>query len=368
MKFEVNPAMLHKELSLCKKVMGGKPALPILENYLFELEGDSLTVTASDTENTIRTRVVVKGDGGSGRVCVDGARILGLLSTLRDESVSFSEDGGGTVCVNSVNGSYSVQCFNPDEYPLPTQIDGGVSFKVGSSTLSALLGGVSYAMSRDALRAVLTGAFLEISEGRLTAVSTDANVLASGSVGLDGAVDGVSCIVPSKTVNLISGLSSEGDVEVRVCDKNIMFSMDRTEVIARLIDGKYPNYKAVVPNGSPLNVVLDRAALIESLKRMMLFASESVCVAVFSFGQDGLRIHVDGADLKGSASDSVACQLGRDFEIGFNAHKMLSVLNNIVSDKVQFGFSEPNRAAVVVPSGDNPLNTLGLCMPCIIQC
>lgn len=369
MNFRVSPTKLYKELSLCKKAMVAKPTLPILENYLFVLDGNVLTVTASDTENTIRTRVDVdvEGDGSTCRVCVAGGLLLGLLSTLKGDAVSFSAEEGGTMMhIDAGLNTYDVPCFDAADFPLVPEVDGGSAFKVDCAKLSALLGGVSYAMSKDTLRVAMTGTLFEIAGGVLTAVATDANVLATGSVALSGGEGEVSCIVPAKTINLVSGLLGEGDVALTVGERNIRFATERTEVIARIVDGRYPNYKAVIPKDNPLKAELDRAALMESLKRMLLFSDDNICTVAFRFASDGLKIQIENAGGKGNASDRVDCVLGRDFAIGFNPNKLMSVLGNMVCERVEMSFSEPSRAALIVPAGENPMNALGICMPCIL--
>lgn len=367
MNFRVNPAKLYKELSLCKKVMSGKPVLPILENYLFVLDGDVLTVTASDTENTIRTRLDVSGEGSSLRICVAGGLLLGLLSTLKGDEVSFSfEEGDSMMHIGSGRNTYDVPCFDAADFPLVPEVGDGKAFKVSCTKLSGLLGGVSYAMSKDTLRPAMSGTLFDIAGGVLTAVATDAHVFATGSVALSGGDGEVSCIVPAKTIALVSGLLGDGDVDLTVGERNIRFSTERTEVIARIVDGRYPNYKAVVPKDNPLKVELDRGLLMESLKRMLLFADDNFCTVTFRFGADGLNIQIGNEGGKGKASDRMECVLGSDFVIGFNAHKMMSVLGNMVCERVEMSFSDPNRAAVVVPAGENPLNALGLCMPCVL--
>lgn len=370
MKFDVNPAKLHKVLSLCKNALPARAvAVPILNNFLFEVDGGVLTVTASDTENTVRARVPAEGVAEGGKVCVESGIMARLLSSFGDGVVSFTHDEeGGVMLIKADSGSYKVPCFGAEAFPLPEAISGGTSFNVECGMLSALLGGVSYAAGKDVLRPALGGTLFDMEGGRLTAVSTDAHVLATGQVVLQDVVGPVSCIVPANTVKLVQSFLSDGDVEVTIGERNVRFVTSEAEITARLVDGKYPNYKAVIPQENPLMACCNRSLLMEALKRTLLFSKgDGACVAAFHFNNGLLEINTEDSERKSGSEEFMECGFVGDFRIGLDVRKLLSVLNTMVYESVDMSFSEPNRAAVITPHGDNPFGMLALCMPCVLD-
>ncbi len=350
MKFIVSSSQLLKQLQVLGGVINSNNTLPILDNFLFELSENQLKVSASDLETTMSAIVEVESDT-SGAIAVSARLLLDTLKTFPDQPLTFKTEGESTLEISSDQGRYDMAYFNGDEFPKAVTLPSPSKTVVPSHILATAISKTIFAAGNDDLRPVMSGVFFQISTENLTFVATDAHKLVKYTRTDVTADQTAEFIMPKKPLNLLKGiLSGDDEVTIEYNDSNAKFTFDNFVLLCRLIDGKYPNYEAVIPKENPNKLTVDRASFSNSVRRVSIFSSKTTHQIRLKMAGTELNISAEDLDFSNKADERLSCDYqGDDMQIGFNSRFLSEMLNNLSSNEVLIEMSLPNRAGILTP-------------------
>jgi len=375
MKFVVSSTELLGHLQAISRVISSKNTLPILDNFLFNLSGNDLEITASDLESTLITRMKLENASGDGIIALP-ARIL--LDTLREfpvQPLSFDINlETMAVVITSENGKFNVMGQNGIDFPaLPAIMkEKRFTFQINADVLLSGINRTLFATADDELRPVMGGIFIEASDDRITFVASDAHKLVRYQRTDAGADAGSSFILPKKPASLLKNIlpKEEGPVTVEFDDKNAFFNLNDYKVVCRLIEGNYPNYSSVIPKNNPREITIDRVEFYNTLRRVSVFSNQASNLVKLQLKGNQVMVSAQDIDFSISAYEKIKCQYeGDDMEIGFKSVFLLEILANISSQDVIIELADPTRAGLFLPGeADNQAeDLLMLLMPMMIN-
>ena len=351
MKFIVSSSQLLKQLQVLGGVINSNNTLPILDNFLFEISENELKVSASDLETTMSSIVAVESDS-SGAIAVSARLLLDTLKTFPDQPLTFKTEGKNTIEISSDQGKYDMAYFSGDEFPKAVSLPSPSKTVVPANILGTAISKTIFAAGNDDLRPVMSGVFFQFSSQSLTFVATDAHKLVKYSRTDVTADQTAEFIMPKKPLNLLKGIlnGSESDVSIEYNDSNAKFTFDNVVLICRLIDGKYPNYEAVIPKENPNKLTVDRASFLNSVRRVSIFSSKTTHQIRLKMAGTELNISAEDIDFSNKADERLSCDYqGDDMKIGFNSRFLSEMLSNLSSTEVLIEMSLPNRAGILTP-------------------
>ncbi|TXD46436.1 DNA polymerase III subunit beta [Polaribacter sp. IC073] len=351
MKFIVSSSQLLKQLQVLGGVINSNNTLPILDNFLFELSENQLKVSASDLETTMSSVVAVESDS-SGSIAVSARLLLDTLKTFPDQPLTFKTEGDNTIEISSDQGKYDMAYFGGDEFPKAVSLPSPSKTVVPANILGTAISKTIFAAGNDDLRPVMSGVFFQFSSQSLTFVATDAHKLVKYSRTDVTADQTAEFIMPKKPLNLLKGIlgGSDSDVTIEYNDANAKFTFDNVVLVCRLIDGKYPNYEAVIPKENPNKLTVDRASFLNSVRRVSIFSSKTTHQIRLKMAGTELNISAEDLDFANKADERLSCDYqGDDMQIGFNSRFLSEMLNNLSSNEVLIEMSLPNRAGILTP-------------------
>ncbi len=351
MKFIVSSSYLLKELQVLGGVINNSNTLPILDNFLFELDQSKLTVSASDLETTMSAILDVESDS-SGSVAIPARLLLDTLKTFPEQPLTFVVEDNNTVEISSNYGKYAVAYASGEEFPKAVELDNPSTTTVMGDVLATAISKTIFAAGNDDLRPVMSGVFFQFSPENLTFVATDAHKLVKYTRTDARANEVAEFIMPKKPLNLLKGIlgGHEDDVIIDYNDSNAKFIFDNIELVCRLIDGKYPNYEAVIPKDNPNKLTIDRNQFLNSVKRVSIFSNKTTHQVRLKIAGAELNISAEDIDYSNKAEERLTCDYqGDDMQIGFNSRFLSEMLGNLNSDDVMLEMSLPNRAGLLTP-------------------
>ncbi|PQJ77687.1 DNA polymerase III subunit beta [Polaribacter porphyrae] len=351
MKFIVSSSQLLRQLQVLGGVINSNNTLPILDNFLFELSENQLQVSASDLETTMSSVVEVESDN-SGSIAVNARLLLDTLKTFPDQPLTFKTEGDSTIEISSDQGKYDMAYFGGDEFPKAVNLPSPSVTVVPAHILGTAISKTIFAAGNDDLRPVMSGVFFQFSSQSLTFVATDAHKLVKYSRTDVTADQTAEFIMPKKPLNLLKGIlgGSESEVTIEYNDANAKFTFDNVVLVCRLIDGKYPNYEAVIPKENPNKLTVDRASFLNSVRRVSIFSSKTTHQIRLKMAGTELNISAEDLDFANKADERLSCDYqGDDMQIGFNSRFLSEMLNNLNSNEVLIEMSLPNRAGILTP-------------------
>ena len=351
MKFIVSSTYLLKQLQILGEVINNNNTLPILDNFLFELNHDELTVSASDLETTMSAKLKVESDS-EGSIAVPAKLLLETLKTFPEQPLTFVVESNNTIELSSNHGKYALAYANGEEFPNAVELKEPSSTIIQGDVLATAISKTIFASGNDDLRPVMSGVFFQFSTEGLTFVATDAHKLVKYSREDVSASQASEFIMPKKPLNLLKGIlaGSETDVLIEYNESNAKFTFDDTTLICRLIDGKYPNYEAVIPKENPNKLIIDRSQFLSSVRRVSIFSNKTTHQVRLKIAGAELNISAEDIDYSNKAEERLTCSYqGDDMQIGFNSRFLTEMLNNLNANEVQLEMSLPNRAGILTP-------------------
>ena len=373
MKFNVSSSKLFSQLQAVSRVINSKNALPILDDVLFDLVGNELKLTASDGETTIRTSVEVEGAEGAGKVASAAKLLLETLKEFSEQPLAFTIDENNfAVSMVSQNGTYSFVGVNGNEYPeMPAAEADARQITLPANVLQSAIEKTIFCTADDDLRPVMNGIFFDIAEDKVTMVATDAHRLVRYTNTGVAAGAAASFILPKKPASLLKNLLAKAEDEVKVTfgSKNACFEFDNTIVVCRQIEGRFPNYNAVIPQGNQNIVTVDRQTMINACKRVGVFANNGTAQLRLALSENQIKISAQDIDFSTSAEETIACDYnGTPMAIGFKAPFLIDLLSSIESADVQLKLADPARAGLILPAeNEENEDVLMLLMPMLLN-
>ncbi|HET8736166.1 MAG TPA: DNA polymerase III subunit beta [Pricia sp.] len=371
MKFIVSSTYLLKQLQVLGGVINNSNTLPILDNFLFDLDQNTLTISASDLETTMSTVLKVDSDN-QGTIAVPARLLLETLKTFPEQPLTFVVEDNNTVEISSNHGKYALAYADGAEFPKAVELTDPSSTTLMGDILATAIDKTIFASGNDDLRPVMSGVFFQFSTENLIFVATDAHKLVKYQRHDVNASEVAEFIMPKKPLNLLKGIlaGSESDVLIEYNDSNAKFSYENTELICRLIDGKYPNYEAVIPKENPNKLSISRTQFLSSVRRVAIFSNKTTHQIRLKIAGAELNISAEDIDYSNKAEERLTCAYqGDDMQIGFNSRFLTEMLNNMDSDEVVLEMSLPNRAGILTPADglDDGENVTMLVMPVMLN-
>jgi DNA polymerase III subunit beta len=371
MKFIVSSSALLKQLSTINGVIASNPIVPILENFLFNLDKNILTVTASDMQTVMITEIEVESKD-KGSVAVPARLLLDTLRSLPEQPVQINidEDTFGTELVTA-NGRYKLAGENAMDFPRIPTVNKTFAIDIESDVLAVAIANTIFATSTDDLRPAMTGVFVNLNEEGTTFVATDGHRLIRYRREDIKSSNNTSMILPRKALNLLkTSLPSElMTVTAEFSSSNAFFSFGNIKMICRLIDERFPDYENVIPQNNPNKLRIERTDLLSTLRRISIYSNKTTHQIRLKISANELIISAEDLDYSNEATEKLACEYaGEDMEIGFNAKFMVEMLNNLSNKTISLEMSQPNRAGLILPveQSENE-NILMLVMPVMLN-
>jgi DNA polymerase-3 subunit beta len=351
MKFIVSSTYLLKQLQVLGGVINNSNTLPILDNFLFELKDSKLTVSASDLETTMSSTLDVESDN-DGSIALPARLLLDTLKTFPEQPLTFVVEDNNTVEISSNHGKYALAYADGNEFPKAVELDNPSTTTISGDILATAISKTIFAAGNDDLRPVMSGVFFQFSTEGLTFVATDAHKLVKYTRGDVKANQVAEFIMPKKPLNLLKGILAANDeiVTIEYNDSNAKFTFENSILVCRLIDGKYPNYEAVIPKENPNKLTIDRTQFLNSVRRVSIFSNKTTHQIRLKIAGAELNISAEDIDYSNKAEERLTCDYqGDDMQIGFNSRFLTEMLNNLNADQVQLEMSLPNRAGILTP-------------------
>ncbi|MCQ2334211.1 MAG: DNA polymerase III subunit beta [Paludibacteraceae bacterium] len=355
MKFNVSSTELFQQLQAVNRVIASKNSLQILECVLFDLQDNTLTLTASDSETTIRTSLEVNNAEGSGKVAFGAKLLIDTLKEFPEQPLTFTiDDHNHGMNITSANGTYSFVGANGNEYPeMPKMEEDCHAFTIGAPTLLGAINKTIFCTADDELRPVMNGIYFDLLADRITMVATDAHRLVKYSNMSVYSEEPVSFILPKKPASILRNvLGKEAeDVVVTFGQKNAKFEFGRTMILCRQIEGRYPNYNGVIPQNNINSVLVERQTMLNACKRVAVFANNGTALLKLSLSENQLNISAQDIDFSTSAEETIACNYsGTPMCIGFKAPFLIELLGYMDSNEVEIRLADPARAGLLLPT------------------
>lgn len=351
MKFIVSSSALLKQLQQINGVINANTVLPILEDFLFDVEKNKLTVVATDLETVMKIQLDVEAKD-TGRVCIPAKILMDSLKNIPDQPLTFNIDKNYGVEITSDNGKYKVMGENPDNFPKEPVADETSSFKVVSSALVTAINKTLFAVSSDDLRPAMTGVFFEMDKKGLQFVATDAHRLVRYKRKDVSCPKNDSLIVPRKPLNLLKAAMPDNDDELTISynSNHLFVGHGTTQLSCRLIDARFPDYKVVIPTDNPYKLTVNKNDFQGALRRVGVFSNKSTNQVVLSISGSELQLAAQDVDFSFEGNERMKCQYnGEDLAIAFNSKFLIEMLNAAESDEVVVELSTPTKAGIIKP-------------------
>jgi len=351
MKFIVSSTYLLKQLQVLGGVINNSNTLPILDNFLFELNDSKLTVSASDLETTMSSTIDVESTS-KGSIALPARLLLDTLKTFPEQPLTFVVEDNNTVEISSNHGKYALAYADGNEFPKAVALEDPSTTTITGDILATAISKTIFAAGNDDLRPVMSGVFFQFSTEGLTFVATDTHKLVKYTREDVKASQVAEFIMPKKPLNLLKGIlaGSDDNVTIEYNDSNAKFTFENSELVCRLIDGKYPNYEAVIPKENPNKLTIDRTQFLNSVRRVSIFSNKTTHQIRLKIAGAELNISAEDIDYSNKAEERLTCDYqGDDMQIGFNSRFLTEMLNNLSADEVQLEMSLPNRAGILTP-------------------
>ena len=370
--YESSTALLSRLQSI-SKVIASKNSLPILDSFLFDLDGNKLTITASDAETRLVTSVEVMNSKGTGLFAVSAKILLDPLKELPEQPLTFDiNDENLEIFIHFQNGKYNFIGQKGDTYPLQKPLnDNAIAIIVDSQML---LNGISrslFATADDELRPVMNGIYFDIHTDDLTFVASDGHKLVRLRNLSVKSPERASFILPKKPANLLKNLLGKETemVNIKFDDNNAYVNCANFEMVCRLIEGRYPNYNSVIPQENPFKVTIDRISFLNALKRVSVFSNPASSLVKLQLKESEMVVSAQDIDFSTSAEEKIVCQFdGTELNIGFKATYLIEILSNINSEEVILELADPSRAGLIVPAeNEENEDQLMLLMPMMLN-
>jgi len=372
MKFIVSSSLLYKEIQVLGGIINSSNTLPILDNFLFEINNNKLVLSSSDLESTMTSQIEIESTS-TDKIAISAKLLTDILKTFSEQPLTFIKTDNNTIEISANNGKYSLAYLNGDEFPKQVEILDAHETVINGSDLGNAINSTIFASGTDDLRPVMSGVFFQFNSESLKFVATDAHKLVKFETTEYTASEVSEFIMPKKPLQILKGIlqTVDSDLTIQHNDSNAKFIFDKSSITCRLIDGKFPNYEAVIPKDNPNVLTIDRQLFLNSARRVSIFSNKTTNQVRLKLAGSLLNISAEDFDFSNKADENLECQYsGDDIQIGFNSKFLIEMLNNLDSDMITLSMSHPNRAGIIRPlieSGESKESITMLVMPVMLN-
>ena len=373
MRFTLSSTALSSKLVALSRVINSKNALPILGDFLFEIDGNTLHLTASDSENVMKTQLELTESDGSFRFAIGNHDLLEAVKGFSEQPITFDVNlEQNLVKISYQNGLFSLPVDNADEYPVAQSVNEfAKAITLPNAVLAENITRTIFATAQDELRPVMNGIYFDLSTDNLAVVASDGHKLVRNKIFTVKSDEPSAFILPKKPAGLLKNLLGKdgGDVTIRFDERNAEINYGDGVLQCRLIEGRYPNSNSVIPQNNPNEVRVDRLGLLAALRRVQPFANDSSNLVRFHVEGSTLQLDAEDYDFSKTATERMICEYnGNPMSIGFKGNAFIEILSNIECPEVVIQLADSSRAGLVLPS-EQPENQeiLMLMMPMLIN-
>ncbi len=373
MRFTVSSTTLSSKLTALSRVINAKNSLPILADFIFDIQDGILRLTASDSENVMTTELALAENDGNGRFAIGNKDLLEAVKGFSEQPITFDVNQETNIAkISYQNGMFSMPIESADEFPqAQTVSENAATIIMPSNLLADNLGRTLFATAQDELRPVMNGIYFDLTPECLAIVATDGHKLVRNKLLTIHSEQPAAFILPKKPATLLRNMLQKegGDVTIRFDERNAEITYDEGNIICRLIEGRYPNYNSVIPQGNPNVLTVDRLTLLSALRRVQPFANDSSNLIRFHVEENTLQLNAEDFDFSKTATEQMTCEYnGQPMSIGFKGSSFIEILNNFECQDVTIQLADPSRAGLVLPS-EQPegQDVLMLMMPMLIN-
>jgi len=372
MKFIVSSSLLYKEIQVLGGIINSSNTLPILDNFLFEINNNKLVLSSSDLESTMTSQIEIESTS-TDKIAISAKLLTDILKTFSEQPLTFIKTDNNTIEISASNGKYSLAYLNGDEFPKQVEILDAHETVINGSDLGNAINSTIFASGTDDLRPVMSGVFFQFNSESLKFVATDAHKLVKFETTEYTASEVSEFIMPKKPLQILKGIlqTVDSDLTIQHNDSNAKFIFDKSSITCRLIDGKFPNYEAVIPKDNPNVLTIDRQLFLNSARWVSIFSNKTTNQVRLKLAGSLLNISAEDFDFSNKADENLECQYsGDDIQIGFNSKFLIEMLNNLDSDMITLSMSHPNRAGIIRPlieSGESKESITMLVMPVMLN-
>ncbi|MEJ7769802.1 MAG: DNA polymerase III subunit beta [Chitinophagaceae bacterium] len=370
MKFIVSSSALLKQLQHINGVISANTVLPILEDFLFEVDKNRLIVVATDLETVMRIELDIEAKE-NGKICIPARILMDSLKNIPDQPLTFNIDKNFSIEITTDNGKYKVMGENPDNFPKEPAADDTTSFTMTATALVTAINKTLFAVSNDDLRPAMTGVYFDLNSSYIQFVATDAHRLIRYKRTDVACPNTDSFIVPKKPLNLIKSAipDNEDELVLNYNNNHLFVKHGSTQMSCRLIDARFPDYKVVIPLDNPYKLTVNKADFQSALRRVSVFSNKSTNQVVLNIQGSELQLAAQDVDFSFEGNERMKCQYtGEDLAIAFNARFLIEMLNAADSTEVNIDLSTSTKAGIIKPTeNDENEELLILVMPLMLN-
>ena len=358
MKFTASRSALIEAFANAGSIVASRTIKPILSNFHLVSQGDGMAeVRSTDLDISIRFRLPLESHDGAGELVIPAQRTSAIIKECATESITFESDDSGKVKIRSGRASFQILCENPAEFPTLPVFNEEAAFGLERSKLQALMAKTQFAVAKEKSRFAFNGAKLDIEGDVARMIATDGRRLAMMTVKIDNA-DQVTAspIVPARALSLFEKVLTDADDVIRVAldERQVMIKTARAELAARLVEGQFPNYKAVIPTETPIRVEFDREELLRAFRQSSLLTSQETRSVRLRLQSGRATLTSQALDAGEATIELDAPDFGSDteFAISFNPDFVADGLRVMESERVTICLSRPNHQAKITGDTD----------------
>lgn len=373
MKLIVSSSELLRGVMAVAKAIPAKSPLPILENFLFDLKGNVLEITASDSELTLKTQIEVESTLEEGKIAVPAKHMMDLLKELPDQPLTINTTGDSSFECSWASGASTLPYFPAEDYPeITTTDETAVTMQFPAQSLVDGIASTIYATADDEIRPAMNGILFDIDVASTTLVGSDSHKLICYTTTDVQTAEKASFILHKKPAGILKNIIGKEveNVEITFDSKNAVFKFGQTMVICRLVVGKYPRYRDVIPQNNSNILKISRMQLLNTVRRVSVCANKASNHIKFDLQSGSLEISAQDLGFSIAAYEKMSCQYeGEDMVIGFKSPFIIEILNNMNCNEIVMKFLDSRRAALIVPAEEEAESEklCGILMPIMIS-